>query len=72
MSEYYLADQRAEQRARERKPDKPKAPAQAADIKITLLGDFQFPSSEPRGCDPYNSLHGKSPQEAWHSPRERR
>ena len=41
-------------------------------MKVTLLGDFLFPTSEPRGCDPYNSTHGKSFREAWRMRRERR
>ena len=75
MSEYYLADQQAEERARQRELEKnnKKAPApRSQDMKITLLGDFMFPSSEPRGCDPYNSQQGKSAVEAWSQRRERR
>lgn len=76
MSEYYLADTKAAERARERqrerereqKRDQPKA----AEIKVTLLGDFLFPTSEPQGCDPYNSEHGESAREAWRTRRERR
>jgi hypothetical protein len=73
MSEYYLADtkaaERARQRQREREPtqEKPKAD----NIKVTLLGDFLFASSDPQGCDPYNSLHGQSAREAWRTRRER-
>jgi hypothetical protein len=73
MSEYYLADTKAAERARQRqrehekKQDQPKAD----DIKVTLLGDFLFASSDPQGCDPYNSTHGQSPREAWRTRRER-
>jgi hypothetical protein len=73
MSEYYLADTKAAERARQRqgeresKQDQP----QAAVSKVTLLGDFLFPTSEPQGCDPYNSLHGQSAREAWRTRRER-
>jgi hypothetical protein len=74
MSEYYLADQRAEERAQSRESEthKPQAPARSQDIKVILLGDFLFPSQEPRGCDPYNSAQGKPALEAWKSRRERR
>ena len=74
MSEYYLADQRADERLRQRKfqqenketvPKKQKA-------KVTLLGDFLSRSSESHGCDPYNSLQGATTAETWTSPRERR
>jgi hypothetical protein len=74
MSEYYLADLKAEERERQRrkakeaKPD----PKESQNMKITLLGDFLFPSNEPRGCDPYNSTNGKSVREAWRTSRERR
>lgn len=73
MSEYYLADQKAEERARQREREresqhKPKA----ADIKVTLLGDFMLPTSEPQGCDPYNSTQGKAVREAWRTRRDRR
>jgi hypothetical protein len=76
MSDYYLADDLARKRDRERKSsnanhaDTP--PKQAQDIKVTLLGDFLFSSSEPQGCDPYNSTQGKSPREAWRTRRDRR
>jgi hypothetical protein len=67
MSEYYLADQRAEERARSRELDEhtEKAPARSQDIKVTLLGDFLFPSQEAHGCDPYNSAQGKQAREPW-------
>jgi hypothetical protein len=42
------------------------------DMKVTLLGDFLFPTSEPQGCDPYNSTQGKSAREAWRTRRDRR
>lgn len=69
MSEYYLADEKAKQRERQRAEQKPK---EAQDVKITLLGDFLFASNEPKGFDPYNSSLGKTAQEAWKSPRTRR
>jgi len=73
MSEYYLADQKAQERVRQRELEKQKekAPTRSQDVKITLLGDFLFPSSESPGCDPYNSQHGKTPIEAWRNRRER-
>lgn len=74
MSEYYLADQQAEERVRQRELEKQreKAPAKSQDVKITLLGDFLFPSSESQGCDPYNSQQGKAAIDAWRHRRERR
>ena len=74
MSEYYLADLKAEERARqrERELNSPKVPKQSQDMKVTLLGDFLFPTSEPQGCDPYNNTHGKSAREAWRTRRDRR
>jgi len=77
MSDYYLADLKAEERARQRQRElaptrEPKQPKQSQDMKVTLLGDFLFPSSEPQGCDPYNSTNGKSAREAWRTRRDRR
>jgi hypothetical protein len=74
MSDYYLADVKAEERARQQKrePEKPREPKKSQDMKVTLLGDFQFPTSEPQGCDPYNNTHGKSAREAWRMRRDRR
>ena len=74
MSEYYLADQRADERAQARELEKAreKAPTKSQDIKVTLLGDFLFPSQEPHGCDPYNNGQGKPLREAWKSRRDRR
>jgi hypothetical protein len=74
MSEYFLADHRAEERARERTQLKEgKAPAQSQEVKVTLLGDFMFPSGEPLGFDPYNSVNGRSlSRDAWRGTRNRR
>ena len=74
MSDYYLADVKAEERARQRKRDleTPREHKQSQDMKVTLLGDFLFPSSEPQGCDPYNSTQGRSLREAWRTRRDRR
>jgi hypothetical protein len=74
MSEYFLADLKAEERARQRDLEnrkKEQAPAKSQDVKITLLGDFLFPTSESQGCDPYNSQQGKTPLEAWQHRRAR-
>jgi len=77
MSEYFLADERASERARQRERDSHRndgetQPKQAQDMKVTLLGDFLFPSVEPQGCDPYNSTNGRSAREAWKMRRDRR
>jgi hypothetical protein len=72
MSEYYLADLKAKERARQRERELENRPKQAQDMKVTLLGDFLFPSNEPQGCDPYNSLQGKSPRDTWKNSRDRR
>jgi hypothetical protein len=77
MSEYFLADERATERARQRERDSHRnggdaQPKQAQDMKVTLLGDFLFPSAEPQGCDPYNSTNGRSIREAWKMRRDRR
>jgi hypothetical protein len=74
MSDYYLADLRAQERTRqrEREQDAGLPHKQAQDIKVTLLGDFLFSSSEPQGCDPYNATHGKSVRESWKTRRDRR
>jgi hypothetical protein len=73
MSEYYLADQRAKERARQRSLDRKEkqGSAQSQNVKVTLLGDFLFPTSESQGCDPYNSVQGRSSREAWLARRNR-
>lgn len=77
MSEYFLADvrakERAGQRANEREPTrKDNRNPQSQDMKVTLLGDFLFPTTEPQGCDPYNSTQGRAAREAWKTRRDRR
>ena len=74
MSDYFLADVKAEERARQRRRevDPARVTKKSQDMKVTLLGDFLFPSSEPQGCDPYNSLQGRSAREAWQTRRDRR
>jgi hypothetical protein len=80
MSEYFLADVRAKERARQRERERELSrkekettePKQAQDMKVTLLGDFLFPSSESQGTDPYNSTNGRSAREAWRTRRDRR
>ena len=64
MSEYFLADRKAEERAKQRAAES-KPQQRSQDVKVTLLGDFLFPSAEPPGCDPYNSTQGKTAREAW-------
>lgn len=73
MSQYYLSDQRDPERARDRAREKEsKSHAQSQNMRVTLLGEFLFPSGEPQGFDPYNSIHGKSTLEAWRTKRDRR
>jgi len=74
MSEYYLADLWAEERAKLRDLDRkpPSRPAESQDVKVTLLGDFLLPTTEPQGCDPYNSVQGKASRDAWTPGRSRR
>ena len=77
MSDYFLAEVRAEERARRREHElelqrQQQEPTQAQDVKITLLGDFLFPTAESQGCDPYNATNGKSAREAWNAIRSRR
>ena len=74
MSEYYLADRNAEDRERRRRNthQATRDPKESQNMKVTLLGDFLFPTSEPRGCDPYNATHGKSTFEAWRMRRDSR
>jgi hypothetical protein len=73
MSEYYLADKRAAERLKLRELDDGSKPLQSQNIKVTLLGDFLFPASEPQGCDPYNSTAGKSARgDVWRARRDRR
>jgi hypothetical protein len=77
MSDYFLADIRAREREKLREQElelrrKQKEPKQAQDMKITLLGDFLFPSSEPQGFDPYNATNGRAARDAWKTRRDRR
>jgi hypothetical protein len=74
MSEYYLADVKAEERAkqRNREPEQTREPKRSQDMKVTLLGDFLFPTAEAQGCDPYNSTQGKAVRDAWRLRRDRR
>jgi len=73
MSEYFLADQKAEERARQRGlRDTPTTSAPSQEMKVTLLGDFLQSGGEPGGCDPYNSVQGKPVRDAWHNRRDRR
>jgi hypothetical protein len=72
MSEYFLADRKAEERAKQRAAESKPPAHRSQDVKVTLLGDFLFPSVEPPGCDPYNSTQGKAAREAWRLRRDRR
>ena len=73
MSEYYLADQKAEELARQQNRDRKAGDGskQAQDVKITLLGNLVFRSQEPQGFDPYNHVNGKSLRDAWKYSRNR-
>jgi len=73
MSEYYLADRRADEHARARPTEtQGKSMAESQNVKVTLLGDFLFPAGESQGFDPYNSIHGRSTRDAWRTTRDRR
>jgi hypothetical protein len=74
MSDYYLADLKAEERAGQRlhEPVPAREPKKSQDMKVTLLGDFLFPTTEAPGCDPYNSTQGKAVRDAWKMRRDRR
>ena len=73
MSQYYLSDQRDLERARDQTRQKEsKSASQSQNVKVTLLGEFLFPSGEPQGFDPYNSIQGKSTREAWRTKHDRR
>ncbi len=72
MSEYYLADQKAKERARQRESTSEPRKREAQDVKVQLLGDFVSSFAEPTGCDPYNSTQGKAIRDAWHARRHRR
>jgi hypothetical protein len=73
MTEYYLADRQSENRSKARKLSKADhSPAESQNVKVTLLGDFLFPSGEPKGCDPYNSTQGKTSRETFRNWRTRR
>jgi hypothetical protein len=77
MSDYFLADLRAEERIRQRELERErdraqKQPKQAQEVKATVLGDFLFVSQEAPGCDPYNASQGKAAREAWKIRRDRR
>ena len=71
MSEYYLADRKAQEREKQRASES-KTPVASQDVKVTLLGDFLVSSGEAHGCDPYNSTQGKVATEAWKTRRDRR
>jgi hypothetical protein len=72
MSEYYLADLRAKERARQRDSKSEPRKVEAQDVKVQLLGDFIGVSAEPAGSDPYNSTQGKAVIDAWKARRHRR
>jgi hypothetical protein len=71
MSEYFLADRKAEERETQRAAET-KPHLRSQNVKVTLLGEFLFPSGEPQGCDPYNSTQGKGTPDAWRQRRDRR
>jgi hypothetical protein len=66
MSDYLLADRDTRKRARRelRARETASQPQKNQEMTITLLGDFPLPSDEPLGCDPYNSVQGKSARES--------
>lgn len=74
MSEYFLADLKAEERMRQRDQlrDAPTKTVPSQGMKVSLLGDFLHTGAEPQGCDPYNNVQGKPVLDAWHPRRNRR
>lgn len=72
MSDYYLADLRANERARQRDSRPEPRKVQTQDVKVQLLGDFVGVHVEPAGSDPYNSTQGKAARDAWSARRHRR
>jgi hypothetical protein len=74
MSEYFLADLKAEERARQRDLQRKETarPTPKQEMRVSLLGDFLFPGAEPQGCDPYNNVQGKPVQDTWQDRRIRR
>lgn len=66
MSEYFLGDRKADERKRQ------KSEPQAETVKVTLLGDFLFPTAESTGCDPYNNTEGKTAKDLWRTRGDRR
>jgi hypothetical protein len=72
MSDYFLADERAQERADQRTANTEPNRAQVQRIKTSLLGEFLIPSGEKQGCDPYNSTQGKVTGDAWRNRRDRR
>lgn len=72
MSEYFLADIRAEERAGQRDDQRKDGKAKVPENKISLMGDYLFASNESLGNDPYNATNGKQAVDAWKSRRDRR
>lgn len=76
MSEYFLADLKAEERMRQRDQLRDAStttttvPSQG--MRVSLLGDFLHSGAESQGCDPYNNVQGKPVLDAWHNRRDRR
>jgi hypothetical protein len=67
MTEYFLADRKAEERAKARQQTQQGRQVESQDVKVTLLGDFLIPTAtgESRGFDPYNSMQGRSARDMW-------
>jgi hypothetical protein len=72
MSEYFLADVKAEERARQRELAQYDRPVPKQEMRVSLLGDFLSPGCEPQGFDPYNNVQGKPIRDAWHNRRNPR
>jgi hypothetical protein len=74
MSEYFLADVKAEERARQRELARNDRPAAVSkqEMKASLLGDFLSPGHEPQGFDPYNNVEGRPARDVWHNRRNPR
>jgi hypothetical protein len=65
MNEHFADRLRKRAKQQEQRPhDAARESRQSQAMTLTLLGDFLFPTDEPPGCDPYNSVQGKPSRES--------